>query len=50
MSAILNKLKCGDLRSKGKSEEVVTDILKHPYLFGEDPEYLKDHKKRVIAQ
>jgi len=35
MTDILSKLKGGDLRSKGKSEEVVADILKHPFLFGE---------------
>ena len=35
MTDILNKLKGGDLRSKGKSEEVVDDILKQPFLFGE---------------
>ena len=35
MSALLNKLKGGDLRSKGMSEEVVADILKQPFLFGE---------------
>ncbi len=35
MNSILNKLKGGDLRSKGQSEEVIADILKHPYLFGE---------------
>jgi hypothetical protein len=35
MKAILNKLKGGDLRSKGKSEEVVADIVKEPFLFSE---------------
>lgn len=35
MTDSLNKLKGGDLRSKGKSEEVVDDILKQPLLFGE---------------
>lgn len=35
MSDILSKLKGGDLRSKGKSEEVVADILNQPFLFGE---------------
>ena len=35
MTDILNKLKGGGLRSKGKSEEVVDDILKQPFLFGE---------------
>lgn len=35
MSPVLQKLKGGDLRSKGKSEEVVQDILKNPQLFGE---------------
>jgi len=35
MTYILTKLKGGDLRSKGKSEEVVDDILKEPLLFGE---------------
>jgi hypothetical protein len=35
MNAILNKLKGGDLRSKGKSEEVVADILNNPFIFGE---------------
>lgn len=35
MTDILNKLKGGDLRSKGKSEEIVDDILKQPFLFGE---------------
>jgi hypothetical protein len=35
MTDILSKLKGGDLRSKGKSEEVVAIILKQPSLFGE---------------
>jgi hypothetical protein len=35
MTDILSKLKGGDLRSKGKSEEVVSDILKNSFLFGE---------------
>lgn len=30
----MRKLKGGDLRSKGKSEEVVSDILEQPFLFG----------------
>lgn len=34
MSNILKKLKGGDLRSKGRSEEVVEEILKDPDLFG----------------
>lgn len=34
MSKILEKLKGGDLRSIGRSEEVVQDILKNPALFG----------------
>lgn len=35
MSQALEKLKGGDLRSIGKSNEVVQDILKTPALFGE---------------
>lgn len=35
MSQALEKLKGGDLRSIGKSNEVVQDILKTPSLFGE---------------
>lgn len=34
MGEILEKLKGGDLRSIGRSEEVVQDILKNPKLFG----------------
>ena len=34
MHAILQKLAGGDLRSKGRSEEVVEDILNNPDLFG----------------
>jgi len=45
MSEVLQKLKGGDLRSIGRSEEVVQDILENPVLFeevfdgmlGEDP-------------
>jgi hypothetical protein len=33
MSDILHKLKCGDLRSIGKADEVVQDILNKPSLF-----------------
>jgi len=35
MSKILQKLKGGDLRSIGKADEVVQDILKNPLLFKE---------------
>ena len=35
MSAILKKLEGGDLRSIGRSEEVVTDVLADSALFGE---------------
>lgn len=35
MSQILQKLKGGDLRSLGRAEEVVQDILKNPALFRE---------------
>jgi len=35
MSEILLKLKGGDLRSIGRAEEVVADILQNPALFGE---------------
>ena len=33
MNSIVRKLRKGDLRQKGKSEEVVTDVLKKPQLF-----------------
>ena len=33
MNSIVRKLKEGDLRQKGKSEEVVADVLKKPHLF-----------------
>lgn len=33
MNSIVRKLKEGDLRQKGKSEEVVADVLKQPQLF-----------------
>ena len=35
MSKILQKLRGGDLRSIGRAEEVVQDILRSPSLFGE---------------
>ncbi|MCW4033467.1 MAG: hypothetical protein NWF08_08790 [Candidatus Bathyarchaeota archaeon] len=35
MDQILKKLKGGDLRSIGKADEVVEDIIKNPRLFGE---------------
>ncbi len=35
MSKILQKLTGGDLRSIGRAEEVVDDILRSPYLFSE---------------
>lgn len=35
MSKILQKLKSGDLRSIGKADEVVQDILKNPRIFGD---------------
>ena len=35
MSKILQKLKGGDLRSIGRADEVVLDILRSPSLFGE---------------
>ncbi len=33
MNQVIRKLKKGDLRQKGKSEEVVEDVLKRPQLF-----------------
>ena len=33
MNSIVRKLRAGDLRQKGKSEEVVADVLKKPQLF-----------------
>ena len=33
MNQVIQKLKEGDLRQKGKSEEVVADVLKKPQLF-----------------
>lgn len=33
MNSIIRKLREGDLRQKGKSEEVVSDVLKKPQLF-----------------
>ncbi len=33
MNSIVRKLKDGDLHQKGKSEEVVADVLKKPPLF-----------------
>lgn len=35
MNKVLQKLKGGDLRSIGKADEVVKDVLKNPALFGE---------------
>lgn len=35
MGGILEKLKGGDMRSIGRSEEVVQDVLENPALFGE---------------
>jgi hypothetical protein len=35
MNQAIQKLKEGDLRQKGKSEEVVADVLKKPQLFGD---------------
>jgi hypothetical protein len=35
MNQVIQKLKEGDLRQKGKSEEVVADVLKKPQLFGD---------------
>jgi hypothetical protein len=47
MRHILDKLKGGDLRSIGKAEEVVRDILQDPALFGEVFEGLLDDDPRV---
>ena len=33
MNKIARKLEAGDLRSKGKSEEVVKEVLRNPALF-----------------
>jgi len=33
MNIIIEKLKTGDLRTKGKSEEVVNDVFNDPTLF-----------------
>ena len=35
MGEVLQKLKGGDLRSIGRAEEVIEDILKNPSLFAE---------------
>jgi hypothetical protein len=47
MSWILQKLKGGDLRSIGRAEEVVQDILETPALFGEVFEGMLDDDPRV---
>ncbi|MFQ5610768.1 MAG: hypothetical protein ACE5H9_01395 [Anaerolineae bacterium] len=47
MSQILQKLKGGDLRSIGRAEEVVQDVLHNPALFGEVFEGLLDDDPRV---
>lgn len=47
MRKILEKLKGGDLRSIGRSEEVVLDILKNPDLFKTVFEGMLDNDPRV---
>ena len=47
MSGILEKLKGGDLRSIGRSEEVVNNILCNPSLFGDVFEGMLDDDPRV---
>jgi hypothetical protein len=47
MSQIIGKLIGGDLRSIGRAEEVVQDILQDPKLFGEVFEGLLDDDPRV---
>jgi len=47
MSQVLQKLKGGDLRSIGRSEEVMQDILKNPALFGEVFEGMLNDDPRV---
>ena len=47
MSGILYKLKGGDLRSIGKSEEVVQDISKNPELFSEVFDGLFNNDPRI---
>lgn len=47
MTKILQKLKGGDLRSIGKADEVVQDILNNPQLFGEVFEGMLDDDPRV---
>jgi len=47
MRKILDKLKGGDLRSIGRSEEVVLDILKNPALFKTVFEGMLDNDPRV---
>ena len=47
MSQILQKLKGGDLRSIGRADEVVQDILENPALFGEVFEGMLNDDPRV---
>ena len=47
MSQILQKLKGGDLRSIGRADEVVQDILENPALFGEVFEGMFNDDPRV---
>jgi hypothetical protein len=47
MSEIMKKLKGGDLRSIGRSEEVVQDILENPTFFGEVFEGMSHEDPRV---
>jgi len=47
MSQVLKKLRGGDLRSIGKSEEVVQDVLENPALFGEVFEGMLDDDPTV---
>jgi len=43
MGCILDKLLGGDLRSIGKADEVISDIIKEPTLFGEIFNGMKSH-------
>ncbi len=47
MGRILQKLKGGDLRSIGRAEEVVQDILNNPVLFAEVFEGMLDNELLV---
>ena len=47
MNKILQKLKGGDLRSIGRADEVVDDVLKHPVLFGDVFQGMLDDDPRI---